>query len=103
MSKKPHTETTNADKTALGFDFQYYFFILKLLHLKPGESIGLEVIDDVHTTTLDNDCQIYYQVKHTIHENIILRQETLTYGKPYLIGLRLLVMIMTDVLMRNNS
>lgn len=72
MSKKPHTETTNADKTALGFDFQYYFFILKLLHLKPGESIGLEVIDDVHTTTLDNDCQIYYQVKHTIHENINL-------------------------------
>lgn len=72
MSKRPHTETTSADKTALGFDFQYYFFILKLLHLKPGESIGLEVIDDVHTTTLDNDCQIYYQVKHTIHENINL-------------------------------
>ena len=72
MSKRPHTETTSADKTALGFDFQYYFFILKLLHLKPGESIGLEVIDDVHTTTLDNDCQIYYQVKHTIHEKINL-------------------------------
>lgn len=69
MSKRPHTESTSADKTALGFDFQYYFFILKLLHLKPGESIGLEVIDDVHTTELDNDCQIYYQVKHTIHDN----------------------------------
>ena len=69
MSKRPHTESTSADKTALGFDFQYYFFILKLLHLKPGESIGLEVIDDVHTTELDNDRQIYYQVKHTIHDN----------------------------------
>ncbi|WP_201611148.1 hypothetical protein [Psychrobacter immobilis] len=73
MSKKPHTESTSADKTALGFDFQYYFFILKLLYLKPGESVGLEVLDDVHTTNLDNNCQIYYQVKHTIHENTKLR------------------------------
>lgn len=73
MSKKPHTESTSADKTALGFDFQYYFFILKLLYLKPGESVGLEVLDDVHTTNLDNNCQIYYQVKHTIHENTNLR------------------------------
>lgn len=73
MSKKPHTESTSADKTSLGFDFQYYFFILKLLHLKPGESIGLEVVDDVHTTELDNNCQIYYQVKHTIHENTNLQ------------------------------
>ena len=73
MSKKPHTESTSADKTALGFDFQYYFFILKLLYLKPGESVGLEVLDDVHTTNLDNNCQIYYQVKHTIHENTNLQ------------------------------
>lgn len=69
MSKKPHTETTSADKTSIGFDFQYYFFILKLLNLKADESIGLEVLDDVHTSKLDNDCQIYYQVKHTIHED----------------------------------
>lgn len=81
MSKKPHTETTSADKTALGFDFQFYFFILKLLHLKSGESIGLEIIDDVHTTNLDNNCQIYYQVKHTIHKNSNLTTRDLDLWK----------------------
>ncbi|WP_350657410.1 hypothetical protein [Psychrobacter sp. S1-30-MNA-CIBAN-0213] len=68
MSQKPHTESTSADKTALGFDFQYYFFLYKLLQLKEGESIGLEVKDDVHTD-LNNDCQLFYQVKHTIHKD----------------------------------
>lgn len=68
MSKKPYTESTSADKTALGFDFQYYFFLYKLLQLKEGESIGLEVKDDVHTD-LNNDCQLFYQVKHTVHKD----------------------------------
>lgn len=67
MTKKSHSEATSADKTSIGFEFQYYFFLCKLLVLEPGQSIGLEVKDDVHTE-LDNDFQIFYQVKHTIHE-----------------------------------
>jgi hypothetical protein len=64
---KTQFEETAADKTAIGFDFQYYFFLWKLLSLETGESVGLEVKDDVHTD-LNNDTQILYQVKHTIQK-----------------------------------
>ena len=52
-----------ADK-AIGFDFQYYYFFCRLLNLRSGETVGLEVLDDVHTT-LVNDRQILIQLKHT--------------------------------------
>lgn len=56
-------KTSAADKS-IGFDYQFYFFIEKLLDLKPGQSVGLEVRDDVHTT-LNSDFQILVQLKHT--------------------------------------
>lgn len=62
---KTQTEKSAADKTSLGFDYQYYFFLWKLLLLKPGETVGLEVKDDVHTE-LNNNLQVLYQIKHTI-------------------------------------
>ena len=65
MSSKPHTEKTSASGTIAGFDFQYYYFLYKLLILKKSETIGFEVLDDVHTQ-LDNDHQILIQVKHTV-------------------------------------
>ena len=64
-NEKTHTEKTSAEKSSIGFEYQYYFFLWKLLSLRPGESVGLEVKDDVHTE-LDNDEQILYQVKHTL-------------------------------------
>mgnify|MGYP006293583723 CR=1 FL=1 len=60
-----HIDKTAAEKKSVGFDYQYYFFLWKLLSLKPGESVGLEMKDDVHTE-LDNNIQIFYQIKHTI-------------------------------------
>jgi len=66
MSKdKSHTEKTGAAKTAIGFEYQFYVFLSKLLRLQVGETIGLEVKDDIHTE-LKNNFQILIQVKHTL-------------------------------------
>lgn len=72
VSKKTQSEKISSEKKSIGFDFQYYFFLWKLLSLKEGESVGLEVKDDVHTE-LDNDFHIYYQVKHTTQKNVLPR------------------------------
>jgi hypothetical protein len=64
-NKKSHIDKTAADPILVAFDYQYYFFLWKLLSLNMGESVGLEVKDDVHTE-LNNDEQIFYQIKHTI-------------------------------------
>jgi hypothetical protein len=64
MTGKPHTEKTSAAGTIAGFDFQYYYFLYKLLTLKKGETIGFEALDDVHTQ-LNNDSQILIQIKHS--------------------------------------
>jgi hypothetical protein len=63
--EKTHYEKTAAETKSIGFDYQYYFFLWKLLSLRTGESVGLEVKDDVHTE-LDNDEHVLYQIKHTI-------------------------------------
>ena len=68
MSKKTHIEKTGAETKSIGFDFQYYFFLWKILTLKKGESVGLEVKDDVHTE-LKNDVNIFYQVKHSVQKS----------------------------------
>ncbi|WP_282072229.1 hypothetical protein [Polaribacter atrinae] len=69
MSNKTHIEKTGAETKSIGFDFQYYFFLWKLLTLNKGESVGLEVKDDVHTE-LKNDINIFYQVKHSVQKNM---------------------------------
>lgn len=63
--EKTHSEKTAAETKSIGFDYQYYFFLWKVLSLKKYESVGLEVKDDVHTE-LNNDKQVFYQIKHTV-------------------------------------
>jgi hypothetical protein len=65
VNSKTHAEKTSAAGTVAGFDFQYYYFLYKLLTLKKGETIGFEVLDDVHTQ-LNSDHQVLIQVKHTV-------------------------------------
>ncbi|MCE8022729.1 ABC-three component system protein [Billgrantia aerodenitrificans] len=65
---KSFSELTSADKKEVGFHYQYYYFLYRLLNLKSGQSVGLEVKDDVHTE-LDNDTQILFQLKHTVQKN----------------------------------
>lgn len=64
-NERTHTEKTAADTKAAGFDYQYYFYLWKLLSMRKGQSVGYEVKDDVHTE-LNNDQQILYQLKHTV-------------------------------------
>jgi hypothetical protein len=58
-------EKTSADDKALGFDYQFYYFIFLLLGLEEGQTIGLEVKDDVHID-IGNDHQFLYQLKHSV-------------------------------------
>lgn len=68
VNTKSFTEKASADTTEIGFHYQYYYFLYRLLNLKSGQSVGLEVKDDVHTD-LDNDTQILFQLKHTVQQN----------------------------------
>lgn len=67
-NSKSFTEKTNADTKEIGFHYQYYYFLYQVLNLKLGQSVGLEIKDDVHTE-LDNDNQILFQLKHTLQKN----------------------------------
>lgn len=66
--EKSFTEKTSAGDTSIGFEYQYYYFLLRILNLGVGQSAGLEIKDDVHTE-LDADFNILYQVKHTVQTN----------------------------------
>jgi hypothetical protein len=68
MSDKTYSEKVAAADKSIGFEFQYYYFLKTLLSLKPGETVGLEVLDDVHTE-LSNNRQILVQLKHTTQTN----------------------------------
>ncbi|MFP4893800.1 ABC-three component system protein [Paraburkholderia sp. EG304] len=67
-NEKSFTEKTSADDKSIGFEYQYYYFLDRLLNLKSGQTVGLEVEDDVHTT-LDADFNILVQLKHTVRSN----------------------------------
>lgn len=63
--EKSFTETTSADDKSIGFDYQYYYFLHRLLNLGVGQSVGLEILDDVHTE-LDASFIVLFQLKHTV-------------------------------------
>lgn len=66
-TSKTFMEKTAAPGPSAGFDYQYYYFLYKILNLKKGQSVGLEIKDDVHTD-VDNDLQLLFQLKHTIQK-----------------------------------
>jgi hypothetical protein len=68
VNKKSHAEKTTVADKAIGFDYQYYYFLYRVFKLGKNESVGLEVRDDVHTE-LANDYQILIQLKHTTQQN----------------------------------
>lgn len=65
MPKAQRVDATSAEDKSIGFDYQYYYFLNELLTLRTGMTVGLEVMDDVHTE-LDNDTQVLVQLKHTV-------------------------------------
>ena len=62
---KTFMEESTAPGTGAGFDYQFHYFVYRLLNMKKGQSLGLEIKDDVHSD-LDNDVQLLFQLKHTI-------------------------------------
>lgn len=60
------TNATSDDKQQLGFEYQYQYFILSLLKMEHGDSVGYEALDDVHRIST-NGSITYIQVKHTIN------------------------------------
>lgn len=66
--EKSFTERTSAGDTSIGFDYQHYYFLYRILNLGTGQSAGLEIKDDVHTE-LNADFNILYQLKHTVQKN----------------------------------
>ncbi|KKB60998.1 hypothetical protein WM40_25815 [Robbsia andropogonis] len=66
--EKMFAEKTSAGDTSIGFDYQHYYFLFRILNLGTGQSVGLEIKDDVHTD-LKSDFSILYQLKHTVQKN----------------------------------
>lgn len=56
-----------AGSQAIGFDYQFYYFMLLSLELSHGQKIGFEVKDDVHIDKEDGTT-ILFQTKHTVLE-----------------------------------
>jgi hypothetical protein len=61
-------EQHTAGPQAIGFDYQFYYFMLLALDLTFGQKIGFEVKDDVHIDKEDGTT-VLYQAKHTIIKN----------------------------------
>lgn len=70
-------EQHTAGPQAIGFDYQFYYFMLLALDLKFGEKIGFEVKDDVHIDKEDGTT-VLYQAKHTIIKNSKGNSQNLT-------------------------
>lgn len=60
----------SADKTSLGFEFQDFVYVEKLISLREGQALGLELHDDIHAQTVSDDGSIQdltlIQVKHSV-------------------------------------
>lgn len=66
-----YSEKIAADKTSLGFEFQDLVYIEKLIELRQGQTLGLELHDDIHVETAADDGSIedllLIQVKHSVY------------------------------------
>ncbi|NBJ17020.1 MAG: hypothetical protein FNP40_15975 [Dehalobacter sp. 4CP] len=69
VESRKRTEITAADVNQLGFDYQYLFFIVKLLHLSIGEEVGYEALDDIHIISHHDQKTYFFQLKHTTELN----------------------------------
>lgn len=66
-----------AGPQAIGFDYQFYYFIYLSLDLKFGEKIGFEVKEDVHIDKTDGTT-VLLQTKHSVLQNAAGQIQNLT-------------------------
>ncbi len=71
--QQQHTAGANA----IGYDYQFYFFMYLALDLSHGDTIGFEVKEDVHIQKNDGSI-ILYQGKHSIQTNNAGETQNLT-------------------------
>jgi hypothetical protein len=57
-----------AGPQAIGFDYQFYYFIYLSLDLRFGEKIGFEVKEDIHIDLADSKT-VLLQMKHSVLQN----------------------------------
>jgi len=60
-------DKVSADSKQIGFDYQDFVCLEYLMDMKQGETVGLEVLDDVHHERIDGTNDLV-QVKHSIAE-----------------------------------
>lgn len=58
-------EQHTAGAQAIGFDYQFYYFMLLALELRHGQKVGFEVKDDVHIDNADGTTTLL-QTKHSV-------------------------------------
>lgn len=73
-------EQVAADKTQLGFDYQDLVCLEYLIDIKSGETVGLEVFDDVHHGRIDGG-KALIQVKHSINDGSALTNRDIDLWK----------------------
>ncbi|WP_235677726.1 hypothetical protein [Pectobacterium carotovorum] len=61
-------DKTSAEKKSIGFSYQDYVALKHALELKPEESIGIEIFDDLHLENIDGQ-KTFIQVKHSINNS----------------------------------
>ena len=62
-------DITSADTKQIGFEYQYLYFIARLLQLSPGDEVGYEALDDVHVISSTTGETAYIQTKHAADFN----------------------------------
>jgi len=73
-------EQVAADKSQLGFDYQDLVCLEYLIDIKPGETVGLEVFDDLHHGRIDGG-KALIQVKHSVNNGIALTNRDIDLWK----------------------
>jgi hypothetical protein len=73
-------EQVAADKSQLGFDYQDLVCLEYLIDIKPGETVGLEVFDDIHHGRIDGG-KALIQVKHSINDGTALTNRDIDLWK----------------------
>lgn len=70
-------EQHSAGPQAIGFDYQFYYFVMLILELKTGQKIGFEIKDDIHIEKADGTI-VLFQAKHTVAKKADGTSENLT-------------------------
>ncbi|MCL1562021.1 hypothetical protein DTJ06_00865 [Parasaccharibacter sp. TMW 2.1886] len=73
MTRRPHTQKTNASATLAGFSYQEYYFLNELINIKMGQSVSFETEDDVYLSWESGEA-VFVQIKYTSQKKSTLKK-----------------------------